>query len=1122
MIEVTPTIYIGLGGSGAEIIRRIKRDLYLNPLNSNSNRQWKPAFTRFLTIDTVDPKDNLDPSDDNVKRSDFIETETRGGGEESVVVSVSNATIQDLQDNPLRFQNIWKWLSKHALSGVANIMGGAEQRRMLGRLACCLNATTITKKLEDCIESIRQEKGNGKAAQNGWTLRENKESGSENERKIHFVVFTSLAGGTGAGCFLDVCYMIRMLQHKYGDDCAGSDSRRSLVLYALLDSVFTDGNVNGSMQRNTYSCLQDINHYGYYDGQNKLVGRVDPFHPFTPAPEQVHDFDWNWGLATNSQQLVNSYRTTDPIAQAIYLIGRNNFKNLHLSDKLDACDLVARHALIKLRDKPIWSAIWQTNGDTQLAIPRTVVLPKDDKGNRGPELPTLTSTRIRTFGLARMSTERGTLRLAAAALLAKQEIERWVDAQLPSKPESFDLLENSIVHRELITHAKSSTNSADFRTIAQSIESYSEELKKEGSLLSQRATNVDGSRATPSLYDRIVGIGDHRHDSLLATHGFAYVERVCEMSIHSLDSARRARTETERSFDACCEELKTLEGKAVQLEAVTGLTRMYVGRGRAVLATAIGKKISDTRDLLIEHIRTELLSRLAATSGQSGVGGALSSLLTDVVALHGEARLVVGHEAGVVPGLAQVFSRLVPLTTGKGRSRFVLAEYSQETGDYGSHFNQLITNAEVTKDRLRRVRGLVLDELAGASIDRSGDVLRQFGAKGAKEHLRLTLRNVAHRECFEVLNSLTLPRVWQFPELEKGLADLAEPQLTLKPILQSGLESVARDIKDRTRTLPLPNDRETRGDDEIIRLTEVFGLGLDSLDLSTYHREWSHTTPELRAVHHSTKNYESLTSISVEADIYQVIGRAQVVLFHLIEGGKTRKRPLVVFRHTAGSRPFCCYDSLGNLSSYRSLGQLVDVLGVKENAQLFAYLRQEVKLVCDEWRVDPNAHEIARETYRMINFNAKAMKKMSHESNEFSLKDSSLEVSKEISVTVTSSADHVYLEVLAREIRDLVTTIPQPSPGRPSTRLETIATWIPTTPAILVRASAENDSAAERVTMDGYAKYLFPKNERYEVRFPMDDFDGMMDPLEPTRLSEGLMEAHPDYAPGFYMPRPRK
>ena len=1110
MPEVTPTIYIGLGGSGTQIVRRIKRDLYLNRFPGTTN--WKPAFTRFLTIDTVDENDMVDRDAQEFQRSDFVDSETSDKSPEGLAITVNSALITSLQNSRPQFASIWNWLSPTALSGVPGIMGGARQRRMLGRLAFNLNFATVRDRLETLIEEITAElSAPGKAAEKGWTLRQGNDAEATHQKKIHFVVFTSLAGGTGAGCFLDLCYLVRMMQRKYRDKCAGATEQRSLVLYALMDSVFTVGNVDGAQARNTYSCLQDINHYGYDHGENQLIGRIDPYHPFSPPVDQKHVFDWNWGLAANSLVGVNRYEGSDPLAQAIYLISRSNFAGSFLHDAEDAFDLVARHTQIKLRNPAIWKQLWQDGNninDLQTPVQRTMVLPPDAQGNPGHQLPNLSSTRIRTFGLSRLSTEVGSLRLAASALLAQQELTGWVDMALAEDPPPLDLLADSQVAAQAFEDVEGCKRSSDLDAVAKGLSAKFGALDIETTALIRRPSNVAPPTTIRSIYSIVAGDLQSREGSLIAKHGFASAARTSDLTLAELEAAIASRSAASTQFNASLGHLRVLEGKKEALGRVGGLTALFAAKGRSILDDAIGKKLKETREKLGELVRVELLTRMASAGAASNMRDALVAISREVMELRESANRVAWDGDAVVPGLGRVFESLIPPSVGKGRSRFVLEKFAKSGGIARESFTNLLKRANIRNDVRLRVRTEVLNALSRETAGDAGDILRRLGGAGLDTKLKVIIRNTAHQYCFGVLDgTLVEEQVSNFPDYERGLDNLSEPQLALQAIFLNKAHPVASQIRNRRRFYS-----ETTPNEKIL-LNEVFGLSLDNLDLSSYLTMWTATDSQTQVAHHSTKNYEAYTPVGSVEEIFRVVDRAKVAVFHLIEGGVTRNRQLIGYQRSSGiARPYFYEDSMGNRSNFSSLGRMIDALGAgREGAQILAYLSREMELILQTWGATKEGSETGRDTHRTIAVNVNVLKKtMQH----FNIMDVSETSDKKTSVTCASAADYVYMELLGRHLMGYLKA-PVIVAKR---RLETITEWAGLNPPLLVKTTAEISEVKERETMSTFGQIAFPERHGSLIQLPMDSFDNRLDPFSQGRDSVSEFESHPDYAPGYYSP----
>jgi len=224
-----PTIMIGLGGTGAETLLRVKKLL----VDRAGDRLH---LHRFLFIDTdlrtFAPREGLPP----------IETD------EQCLIGVRWA--DQLVANPNLHPEILSRFPRSELKEgfIRNLARGegAGQIRSIGALAYALDYRSIRQRISqayrnviDLSESVQQVLANAHA-----------EIGTD----IAVYIVGSLAGGTGSGCFLDLALTV--------ESVCESHKARILGLFALPrgfdEKVANDPGQTDRIRANTYAALKEL------------------------------------------------------------------------------------------------------------------------------------------------------------------------------------------------------------------------------------------------------------------------------------------------------------------------------------------------------------------------------------------------------------------------------------------------------------------------------------------------------------------------------------------------------------------------------------------------------------------------------------------------------------------------------------------------------------------------------------------------------------------------------------------------------------------------------------------------------------------------------------------------
>lgn len=175
------TIAIGLGGTGVYCLSKLKNKVY---------NQIKPdvidaditeyRHIKFLAIDS-DPA-SIETNDvyEIDKNTEFLNI--RYSDQKALIFF-----IKRLKNNPM-----FDWTNPD----IPDIKEGTAGVRQIGRLLLLQSSRAFTQKLEQIITAAR--------------------AGLPGDAPLNIHIFTGLGGGTGAGTFMDVCYLVQYVLKKAG------------------------------------------------------------------------------------------------------------------------------------------------------------------------------------------------------------------------------------------------------------------------------------------------------------------------------------------------------------------------------------------------------------------------------------------------------------------------------------------------------------------------------------------------------------------------------------------------------------------------------------------------------------------------------------------------------------------------------------------------------------------------------------------------------------------------------------------------------------------------------------------------------------------------------------------
>lgn len=272
--EFMPTILIGLGGTGKEVLLRIRRQ-FVEKYGSLDDF----PITSYLYIDT----DNAPAEESGIARErDYLINEIDFKPSEKVFNPVNPSDyIHRINDVP----HIKEWLSTTGEIGKLGTMNtGAGQIRPAARLALFHNYDEIVYKLTSAKSTITDSRSIN-------VVKEKHNIKNVNTEKINVYVITSISGGTGSGMFLDLGFMIR---HLFRNQAISSS-------YIVLPKIY-QGYGKERVFANGYAALMELEYYNLKNTFNISWKKNEP-HKFQPG---VYD--------------------------DVYLIDGENCKNLSLSE----------------------------------------------------------------------------------------------------------------------------------------------------------------------------------------------------------------------------------------------------------------------------------------------------------------------------------------------------------------------------------------------------------------------------------------------------------------------------------------------------------------------------------------------------------------------------------------------------------------------------------------------------------------------------------------------------------------------------------------------------------------------------------------------------------------------
>lgn len=232
-VKNTATLLIGLGGTGIDCLQTIKTQVY-SRLKPDDAESVIPTYEhiRFLGVDTAEKsrnvnKDNLS-NQEGENKLDLDETEFFSIADNRLGAGFKNKRAMDMKEE-------LSWMRWEDIPTPDLGKAGAGGIRQIGRYMMMNHSTSFMAKVKQELNSAKM--------------------GLQNPN-VNIHIFSGLSGGTGSGCFLDVCYMIRSI----------IEENVTMFGYFFLPDVslskipYQDAHTRAFIPKNGYASMQELDY----------------------------------------------------------------------------------------------------------------------------------------------------------------------------------------------------------------------------------------------------------------------------------------------------------------------------------------------------------------------------------------------------------------------------------------------------------------------------------------------------------------------------------------------------------------------------------------------------------------------------------------------------------------------------------------------------------------------------------------------------------------------------------------------------------------------------------------------------------------------------------------------
>ncbi|MBF0409737.1 MAG: hypothetical protein HQM10_20520 [Candidatus Riflebacteria bacterium] len=252
-LALNPALIVGLGGTGKKVLMNFKETFLSSPIikeayrHSSDQKNSLPDFIDLLCIDT----DLFDKKEEKIEGSKLREEEYH-----QINVQNANQITGNFDTDTYTYLN--EWFPMKLKNHIGQISQGAHQYRFTGRFGLFVDIAKIYQQIKSKISKIIARKN---VNQEDIIVPITNKQGQI--LTPEFYVIGSLCGGSGAGMFLDIAYLMKMAYYQL----SGGRGKPQMVGIQLTPDAFTsiaiDPNINstGRLEANGYSSLVEMFYY---------------------------------------------------------------------------------------------------------------------------------------------------------------------------------------------------------------------------------------------------------------------------------------------------------------------------------------------------------------------------------------------------------------------------------------------------------------------------------------------------------------------------------------------------------------------------------------------------------------------------------------------------------------------------------------------------------------------------------------------------------------------------------------------------------------------------------------------------------------------------------------------
>ncbi|MDJ0844571.1 tubulin-like doman-containing protein [Crocosphaera sp.] len=229
--SMVPTVLVGVGGTGAEILSRIRRLVE----ETYGSLEAFPILS-FLVVDTDKDYKISNPEAGGSKLKDH----------EKHWASVSGKQVSDMVSSMEQYPWIDRWFPRELERNITSLEAGAGQIRACGRFALFCNYHDIRDKF---LGAVNRVKGRETFMLDRYNIK-------VSTNAINVFVTGSLSGGTGSGMLIDIGYCVRKWLEGEGSPL--------VTAIVPMPQAFAGIKVGDRVLANGYAAMMELSYFSDY------------------------------------------------------------------------------------------------------------------------------------------------------------------------------------------------------------------------------------------------------------------------------------------------------------------------------------------------------------------------------------------------------------------------------------------------------------------------------------------------------------------------------------------------------------------------------------------------------------------------------------------------------------------------------------------------------------------------------------------------------------------------------------------------------------------------------------------------------------------------------------------